>query len=238
MAEPEPQSIAARPRKGGVVIPHQAVWHQRLAAALMCSSIRGVAATLRFRLDDRSGFFAGHAPPEPVIFCIWHNRLALCLILYRRYVRRFQPERQMAAMVSASKDGAFLARILELFDVQPVRGSTSRRGPQALRELMTWGEQGFDLAITPDGPRGPRYVVQEGVVSVAQLTGLPIVPVSYHLNWKKPLRSWDRFQVPLPFARCSIRVGDLLRVPRESGDTDREALRGQLEERMRAITED
>jgi len=238
MADPGPQPNVSRPKTGGVIIPHQAVGHQRLAAALMCGSIRSVAATLRFRLDDRSGFFRGHAPPEPVIFCLWHNRLALCLILYRRYVQRFQPDRQMAAMVSASKDGAFLARTLELFGVQPVRGSTSRRGPQALRELMTWGEQGYDLAITPDGPRGPRYVVQEGVVSVAQLTGLPIVPVSYHLNWKKLLRSWDQFQVPLPFALCSIRVGDALRVPRESGDADREALRRQLEERMRAITED
>jgi len=239
MADPDPQLKAAHPRRSGVVIPHQAVWHQRLAAALLCGSIRSVAATLRFRVeDDRSGFFRGHAPPEPVIFCIWHNRLALCLILYRRYVQRFQPERVMAAMVSASRDGAFLARILELFGVQPVRGSTSRRGPQALRELMTWGEQGYDLAITPDGPRGPRYVVQEGVVSLAQLTGLPIVPASYHLNWKKPLRSWDRFQVPLPFALCSIRVGDVLRVPRESGDAEREALRRELEERMRAITED
>jgi len=237
MANTDPRPRASRPKQGGVVIPHQAVWHQRLAAALMYGSIRSLAATLRFRLDDRSGFFAGHAPPEPVIFCIWHNRLALCLILYQRYVQRFQPERQMAAMVSASKDGAFLARILELFRVQPVRGSTSRRGPQALRELMTWGEQGYDLAITPDGPRGPRYAIQEGVVSVAQLTGLPIVPISYHLNWKKPLRSWDRFQVPLPFARCEVRAGEIVRVPRESGDAEREALRRELEARMRAITE-
>ena len=238
MAEPGSQRKASRPRTSGVVVPNQAVWHQRLAAALLCGSIRSVAATIRFRLEDRSGFFRGQAPSEPVIFCIWHNRLALCLILYKRYVQQFQPGRRMAAMVSASRDGAFLARALELFGVQPVRGSTSRRGPQALRELTTWGEQGYDLAITPDGPRGPRYVVQEGVVSVAQLTGLPIVPVSYHLNWKKPLRSWDRFQVPLPFARCDVRAGEVVRVPREASDEEREALRHQLEGRMRAITED
>jgi hypothetical protein len=238
MADTAPRLNAVRPRKSGVVIPHQAMWHQRLAAALVFVSIRCVAATLRFGLDDRSGFFRGNAPPEPVIFCIWHNRLALCLILYRRYVQRFQPDRRMAAMVSASRDGGFLARILELFGVHPVRGSTSRRGPQALRELTTWGGQGFDLAITPDGPRGPPYVVQEGAVSLAQLTGLPIVPVSYRLSWKKALRSWDRFQVPLPFARCSVRVGEALRVPRDLSDAEREGLRRQLEDRMKAITED
>jgi lysophospholipid acyltransferase (LPLAT)-like uncharacterized protein len=238
MADAQTVPRVPRPKTGGVIVPHRAVWHQRLAAALLHGTIQGVAATLRFTLDDQSGFFRGHAPSEPVIFCIWHNRLALCLVLYRRFVRRFQPDRRMAAMVSASRDGAFLARILEWSAVEPVRGSTSRRGPQALRELVTWGERGFDLAITPDGPRGPCYAVQEGVVSVAQLTGMPIVPVAYHLNWKKPLESWDRFQVPLPFARCSVRVSDPLRVPRGASDAERESLRRQLEERMRAITKD
>jgi lysophospholipid acyltransferase (LPLAT)-like uncharacterized protein len=238
MADPAAAPPVPRSKRSGIVVPHQAVWHQRWAAALMHGAIQAVAATLRYRLDDETGFFRGHAPPEPVIFCIWHNRLALCLVLYRRYVRRFQPGRRLAAMVSASRDGAFLSRILEWSGVEPVRGSTSRRGPQALRELVTWGERGCDLAITPDGPRGPRYTVQEGVVSVAQLTGMPIVPVAYHLSWKKPLRSWDRFQVPLPFAVCSIRVGEALRVPRDASDAERETLRRQLEERLRAITQD
>ena len=136
------------------------------------------------------------------------------------------------------KDGAFLAAILQAFKVQPVRGSTSRRGRQALLELTTWAERGYDLAITPDGPRGPCYRVQDGVVSTAQLTGLPIVPVSYHLNWKFRPKSWDRFQIPLPFARCRIRTGEIVRVPREATESEREALRQRLEETMKAITED
>ena len=104
--------------------------------------------------------------------------------------------------------------------------------------MTTWAERGYDLAITPDGPRGPRYVVQEGVMSLAQVTGLPIVPVSYHLNWKIRLKSWDRFQIPLPFARCEITVGQILRVPREATDAEREELRKQLEAELRAITRD
>src|SRR4029434_7620044 len=114
----------------------------------------------------------------PVIFCIWDNRLALALIAYRKYAQRHQPPRKMAAIVSASKDGSIVARVLEHFGVQPVRGSSSRRGPQALLELTTWAERGYDLAITPDGPRGPRYVVQDGVMALAQLTGRPIIPAS------------------------------------------------------------
>jgi lysophospholipid acyltransferase (LPLAT)-like uncharacterized protein len=229
--------IFSQPRKSGVVVPHQARWHQRLAAAAIYFSIRALAATIRFRLDDPAGFFNG-APREKIIFAIWHNRLALSAVLYRKYILKFAPERRMAGMVSASRDGGLLAQLLELFGIEPVRGSSSRRGPQALREMVSFGERGYDLAITPDGPRGPCYVVHEGVISTAQLTGLPIVPASYHLNWKIRLKSWDRFQIPLPFARCEIRVGKILRVPRDISDADREKLRQELETEMRAISKD
>ena len=218
-------------------MPHKAKWHQRLAAALVYGFIRCLAATIRFELDDRTGQLR-EALTRKVIFSIWHNRLALSLMMYRRYVVRFAPERRMAAMVSASRDGGLLARVLEHFSVEPVRGSSSRRGPQALREMISWAERGYDLALTPDGPRGPCYQVQDGVVSTAQLTDLPIIPVSYHLNWKFRPKSWDRFQVPLPFARCRIRTGDIVRVPREATESERETLRQRLEETMKAITED
>ncbi len=83
--------------------------------------------------------------------------------------------RKLAALVSASKDSALLAAVLAKFGVEQVRGSSSRRGPQALLELTTLAQMGYDLAVTPDGPKGPRYSVQEGIVALAQLTGLPII---------------------------------------------------------------
>ena len=234
-ARPAPQ--IRTPKRSGVVVPHKAKWHQRLAAALAYGLIRGLAATIRFELEDRSNALQA-ALAERIIFSIWHNRLALSLMMYRRYVVRSAPGRRMAAMVSASRDGGLLARVLEHFGVEPVRGSSSRRGPQALREMMSWADRGLDLAITPDGPRGPCYQVQDGVISTAQLTGLPIVPVSYHLNWKFRPKSWDRFQVPLPFARCRISIGEIVRVPREATESERETLRQRLEVTMKAITED
>jgi lysophospholipid acyltransferase (LPLAT)-like uncharacterized protein len=199
--------------------------------------IRAVAATIRFRFEDRSGLFVG-APKERLIFAVWHNRLALVLSGYRRHVTRWAPERRLAGLVSASRDGGMLAEALRCFGVEPVRGSSSRRGGPALREMVGWAERGYDLAITPDGPRGPRYVVQDGVIAAAQLTGLPIVPASYHLGWKVQLKSWDRFQVPLPFSRCDITVGRVLRVPADAPPQVREALRARLEEELRAITRD
>lgn len=230
-----------RPRpakKSGVVVPHRAKWHQRIAAALIVALIRSLAVTIRFKLVDNSGLFGNRVPAEKIIFAVWHNRLALAAIIHERYVRRFARERRMAGLVSASKDGGLLARILEHFDIQPVRGSSSRRGPQALRELISCAERGYDLAITPDGPRGPCYSVQEGVVSAAQLTGLPIVPVAYRLGWKLRAKSWDRFQIPLPFTQCEVTTGHIIRVPRDVTDPEREAIRQQLEAELRSITKD
>jgi hypothetical protein len=173
-----------------------------------------------------------------VIYCTWHNRLALSMKLHSVLRRRHHQATGLAGLVSASKDGAFLAAILGRFGVQSVRGSSSRRGPQALLELATMSDRGYDIAITPDGPRGPCYTVQDGVMALAQVTGLPAVPVSYHLNWKLRLKSWDRFQIPLPFSRCEITIGKTLCVPRESSDTNRESLRQQFQTEMRTITSD
>lgn len=220
-----------------IVVPHKPKWHDRLGARLVHLLIEAVAATQRFRFEDRSGLFDG-ASSNRAIFCVWHNRLPFSLIMYRNFVQRRSPGRQLAALVSASKDGGFLARVLELFGAQPVRGSSSRRGAQALLELTSWAERGHDLAITPDGPRGPCYVVQEGVIALAELTGLPIVPVSYQLGWKWRLQSWDRFQVPLPFSRCDVKFAQPIRVPHGSAPQEREALRVMLENRLKELAED
>jgi len=224
-------------KKSGVVIPHAPRWHQRLAAWLIVVSLRAISATIRFRLNDQSGSFT--APRSgPVIYCFWHNRLALCVAAHRKYIRPQNPTIGTAALVSASKDGAFLSAILEAFKIQAVRGSSSRRGPQALLELTGCAENGYDLAITPDGPRGPRYAIQDGVMSLAQLTGLSIIPASYNLSSKIQVNSWDRFQIPLPFSRCEINVAKPIRVPRDCTDAERKKLRETLQETLRSMSKD
>jgi len=236
MAETSLKS-AARNAKSGVVIAHEPKWYQRAAAWLIFALIRSVSATLRYRWHDRSDYI--HVPETgPVIYCIWHNRLSLCMPAYFTYAGQRKPTPGMAAMVSASRDGGFLAAVLERFRVQPVRGSSSRRGPQALLELTSWAERGYDLAITPDGPRGPVYVVQDGVMSLAQLTGLPIVPFSFYAKWKIRVKSWDRFQIPLPFSYCEMHLGRAMFVPRDATEEQREQLRRQLEAELSAISRD
>jgi len=237
MAEANSQPQTQSRPVSGVVVPHAPTVLQRLMAWLVFGLVRGVAATLRYKFDDQSGQPKGQVAGS-AIYCVWHNRLALSLIAYYRFARGNCQAPRLAAMVSASKDGGLLAAILECFKVQPVRGSTSRRGRQALLELTSWAERGYDLAITPDGPRGPCYVVQDGVMSLAQVTGLPIVPFSYDLNWKIRPKSWDRFLIPLPFSRCEMRRGKSIQVPRDASDEERERLRQELERTLKAISRD
>ena len=221
--------------RSGVVIPHTANWKGKLGASILHGLLRTLNLTIRWRRTDAPGvpIAEGNA-----IFCLWHNRLALSLILYERYVRTDPSSRRLAALVSASKDGGFLAETLRRFGVQAVRGSSSRRGAQALLELTSWAEQGCDLAITPDGPRGPAYRVHEGVVVLAQLTGLPIIPVGVHLSRKISLKSWDRFQIPLPFSRCDVQFAEPVTVPREIPEEARNNFCLEVEQRLNAINRD
>jgi lysophospholipid acyltransferase (LPLAT)-like uncharacterized protein len=237
-SQPEtPASIPGQGKAAGIVVPHPPRWYQWIAAWLVVGIIRIVSATLRYRWQDGSGYF-DNGLNGPAIYCIWHNRLGLAMPAYYIYVRKRSRGAGLAALVSASKDGGLLAAILQCFEVQAVRGSTSRRGPQALLELTTWAERGFDLAITPDGPRGPCYEVQDGVMSLAQITGLPIIPFSYYAPWKVRVNSWDRFQIPLPFSSCDMRVGKPIRVPREATEEQRVELRLQLESTLRSLSKD
>lgn len=224
-------------RRSGIVVPHAPKWHQRLTAWLIWAAARAVAATVRFHIHDPHGFRT-RTDARQIIYCIWHNRLALGVPLYYAFGRQRPDSPGLAGLVSASKDGALLSAIFQRFGVQPVRGSSSRRGAQALMELNTWAERGYDLAITPDGPRGPRYVLAEGVITLAQITGLPLVPASYYLRWKIRVKSWDQFQIPLPFTRCDVHAGKIFQIPRELTAEQRAQFRNEIEAEMRALTKD
>ena len=223
-------------RASGPVAPHRPTFWQRVAARLIHLVVQGDALTQRWRTIDPHGTLSV-ARSRPSIFAIWHNRLAFSLVIHHRYLRRPDRGRRLAAMVSASRDGAMLAAVLEAFDVEPVRGSSSRRGPQALLELKSWADAGLDLAITPDGPRGPRYEVQPGVIALARLTGFPIVPVAYRVPWKIRLGSWDRFQIPLPLGLCEVEFAEILQVTGDSPE-ELEAHRVELQRRLVSVTRD
>jgi len=184
---------------------------QQVIPWVAATVLRLFAATFRIEMVDPEGVIA--QPPEgPMIFAFWHNRLLFMGHFYRRYF----PGRSGVAMISRSRDGEIISRILRHFRIEAARGSSSKKGNLAAREVIRKvTEEGCDVALTPDGPRGPRYRVQPGIVQIAQLTGRPILPVSYEFGWRKELRSWDRMPVPYPFSRCRIVLKPMIHVPAE-----------------------
>lgn len=224
-----------QPAASPAALPAPLTPGRRLAARALWSLVLGLSSSLRWSWEDRSGLF-GPGRSERAIFAIWHNRQGIATQIYQRAIRRHDPSRRLATLASLSRDGAVAARMLELAGVAVARGSSTRGGTQALAQLIDLARQGHDLAVTPDGPRGPRYCVQPGVIALAQYAGLPIVPVSYRLSRRHELRSWDRFQIPLPLARCEVILGPALRVPRRLTEAARAEFRAELESRLRAIT--
>ena len=228
-------------KRSGIVIPkHLSLW-QRILAYLIYLIIRLYSATIRFKLHpqyNHTEVFNPDTPPKPVIFCIWHNRLFLCLSCYNKFARKPQPTRRMVGITSASHDGGMVSKVLEHFQVDSVRGSSHRRGGQALVEMHTFAQKGYDLAVTPDGPRGPRYHIHPGVITLAQITGLPILPITYTLSRKYTLKSWDKFQIPIPFCTCTVSAGEPIYIPRYLKDDEREQWRQKVNQIMLNQTQD
>jgi len=226
------------------VVPKTVRWHERIFAYFIYFVLKLFISTIRFRIDpkhDYTNFFTSNeknAPVQPVIFSIWHNRIALCLALFFKFAVKPQPSRKMAVMSSASRDGGIISKIIELHKVVPIRGSSSRRGGQALLEMRTKASEGYDLAITPDGPRGPRYKVHMGIIKLSQVTGNPIMPVCYHLSRKIVLKSWDGFQIPYPFCTATVSLGKPFIVPSHLSDEELEKYREKLNDVMCSITVD
>lgn len=158
-------------------------------------------ATVQVRFEDRCGI-TRESPPFPILFTFWHNRILAITIAFQRYYPAGRGG--VSVLTSPSRDGEILARVMAGFGMGAVRGSSSRRGAVALRECLTLLEGGRDLAITPDGPRGPRYQLGPGVVLLAQQSEARILPMHARFHRAITMKTWDGFQIPWPFSRVDI----------------------------------
>jgi lysophospholipid acyltransferase (LPLAT)-like uncharacterized protein len=205
---------------------------RRLAPPIAAALVHLLGASLRIRVagDDRlAPFWSGG---RPVIYALWHGRILLAPWLNAR-LRRSRGARTVAVLASRSHDGELLAAFARRFGLAVVRGSSSRGGAAALRGLVAAVAEGHDVAVAPDGPRGPRGRVQRGVVTLAALSGAPIVPMAVACRPARRLRSWDEFLVPWPFAHCQVVFGEPWRVAR---DADRDGARLELERALVDVT--
>lgn len=145
------------------------------------------------------------------ILAFWHEVILMSLFCKWRV--------PTTVMISRSKDGEIVAAVVERFGVEAARGSSNKGGSVALREILREAHEGRNIAFTPDGPKGPRRIVKEGVVYAAKITGLPIVPFHFTAKAKKRLRSWDQMILPRPFTRGVFAYGQPIIVPRD-GDVE------------------
>jgi hypothetical protein len=189
-------------------------------------ALRALARTLRVRREEAS-VAALWAARRPVIYVVWHGRLLLLPYLYGH--------RGCRVLASRSRDGELVARWARRFGLEPVRGSSSRGGSDALRALARALRAGGEVVVVPDGPRGPREVLKPGVIALARLTGAPIVPMAVGASREWRVRSWDEFRIPRPFARCVMRFGEPIHVSRAADRTGEEAARKEVEAALRDL---
>ncbi len=165
--------------------------------------------------------------PATVAYALWHRQEVLMLYLFQGM--------RLCGMISKSKDGEYMARIGRLLGFNFMRGSTTSGGVMALRGLIKAARSGYSVGLTPDGPRGPIFKVQPGIIYIAQKAGIPIIPAACALSKKIILRSWDKYQFPLPFGRIEVVFGEPFRVA-ETDDIAAKAV--ELENRLNALTEE
>ena len=206
----------------------------RFGGFLLAALMRLIYVTSLRRFLNREAIERQFASGEPFILVSWHNRNILApfgYLAHRRGRRRFMP------LASASRDGSLAAAAMQSLGVTCIRGSSSRGGSKALRQMLKAAKAGNDLGITLDGPRGRIYQVQPGVVASARMTGLPIIPMAYQARRKVLLKSWDRMIVPWPFNRLVYAYGEPIRVPRDADEAALEAYRIEVQTALMALVE-
>lgn len=170
-----------------------------------------LTSSLRLEVRDLCGIGSPAAAVPPAIYILWHNRFFTVPAGWNQICSQ---HRKAVTLTSASHDGDMVARAMAVFNLGAVRGSSSRRGVAALVGLKRALQDGFDVCLTPDGPRGPRYVLQPGAIKLAESTGAPIVPVYVVFSSAFRLGTWDRFVIPMPFSRVEITFAETIHLNR------------------------
>jgi hypothetical protein len=183
--------------------------------------IRSICSTLRWEFDNWKIRAERLTCGQPTIYAFWHGRILPAAYYFRNF--------GIIVMTSRHRDGEYIAPLICRFGFGVARGSSTRGGRSALAEMMQRIDSGLDVALTIDGPRGPRYVAKSGAVWLAARSGYPVVPfhISHHRKWV--LSSWDAFEIPKPFSRALILFGPPILVPRGATEEERAAAQETLQ---------
>jgi hypothetical protein len=206
-----------------------AVLRSLMPPALACM-VKAIGPTWRVQVVRGDIEPTVRAQRRNVIYAFWHGQLLYLMYRYRGS--------GVYILVSQSRDGDVLSRILRHFGLPTIRGSSSRGGHRSLLALVRLARAGASAAIAPDGPRGPRHHAQSGVITLARLTEMPIIPVAVGARWKIEFRSWDRFLLPLPGSRIIVAYGEPVVVSAQTDAAMLEQKRQELEGKLLKLSEE
>ncbi len=184
--------------------------------------LAALGSTFRYIVEGARHLEATGAAGQPLIYGFWHGRILPGTYYFRH--------RGIIVITSSNFDGEWIARIITRFGYGTARGSSSRRARAALLQLVREVRAGKPTAFTLDGPRGPAREAKPGAIFLARATGAPILPFHLEADRFWELRSWDRTQVPKPFARVALVIGEPISVPADADETAAEAHRARLHE--------
>jgi lysophospholipid acyltransferase (LPLAT)-like uncharacterized protein len=200
-------------------------WFIRLADIAFFVLIKLIGSTVRWEVEGWENWETASEKGRVPIYCFWHNRIFLSTYFFRK--------REIVVMTSKSFDGEFIARFIQRFGYGAVRGSSTRGGTGAIVELVKLMRAGKPAAFTIDGPKGPRYVAKMGAVLLAKKTGHPVLPfnITARSFWVAK-KSWDRFQVPMPFTRARVDIAAPIFVSPEADEEMLSAKRDELQQSL------
>lgn len=191
--------------------------------------------TLRYEVNGHPKITPPQIGKNSVIFALWHNRIFTMPPIWKRTGGK---NRSTVVLTSASKDGTTLATAMKLFGIGAIRGSSSRRAVSALIGMKNALKEGFDVCITPDGPKGPRYEVQPGVIKIAQTSGAEIIPIHIRYSSAWRLKTWDQFVLPKPFSRVHVVFAEPHKISKGISEEAFEQARANLENCLNTATDD
>lgn len=201
-----------------------------LASLFAWCVIQLLARLTRIRTFGKEHYENLEKEGKNYILTNWHGRMLLSIFAQRK--------RGVAAMVSQHVDGEIIARTVEIFGYITARGSSTRGGIKALKEMVTLMKSGHPGAMFPDGPRGPYHEFKPGTITLAQLTGSYIVPMTHAADRCWVFNSWDKFVMAKPFSRVVVMYGEPIEIPRKLDDVEMEQLLSNVTEKMNKLVDD
>ena len=217
------------------MLNYKKIFRTKLAYSIICwigaKYIKFVSFTTKWSFINKKYVENLWKKNESFILCFWHGRLLMMPLSWNI-------KKKINVLISAHSDGQLLSKTVKYFDIETIIGSSSKRGSEAIRNIIKSLKSGISIGMTPDGPRGPRMKINSAIIKIASLTGNKIVPLSYSVKKKIFLNSWDKFLVALPFGKGCFIWGKPIKIKKNISNNEDLKLSNKLEKILIKLTKE